>query len=386
LRDAVACLAMLAIVLLLAVFKGAELSAPANPAEAFSAARPEWYFLSLFRLLRFEAIEHYGLAFGAIYLPAAVLLVMVCMPWIAMVKGGHRFNVAFMCLLTLGVAGLTVLAAVEDYRDADHQVALAEAERDAQRVVELASLPEKIPVDGAGALLQHDPFTQGPRVFAKYCASCHRFDGHDGRGRAVLDLDAETQQVGPRPAGAPDLHQFATRSWWNSILTNFEEHLAPVAVSGYDLEQSATDGMISWFRENQSVLRDPANQQDVAAMVEFLTSQNGRPDPTLNQQLIERGQEILASGELTAGSIVACNSCHAEVGGTFVAGTDNGGIPELNQYGSQAWLQAFLRDPGHAQFYGERNRMPAFESRLSASELDLLVRFLSGDYPATQAR
>src|SRR5204863_8663946 len=57
LKDTVACLAVLATVLFLIWHPslkdhyaplGAELGAPANPSEAFSAARPEWYFLFLF--------------------------------------------------------------------------------------------------------------------------------------------------------------------------------------------------------------------------------------------------------------------------------------------------------------------------------------------------
>ena len=55
LKDAVACLGVLAVVMFLAVYKGAELSAPADPSEAYDAARPEWYFLFLFRFLRFHA-------------------------------------------------------------------------------------------------------------------------------------------------------------------------------------------------------------------------------------------------------------------------------------------------------------------------------------------
>jgi ubiquinol-cytochrome c reductase cytochrome b subunit len=386
LRDAVACLVVLAIVLLLAVFKGAELSAPANPAESYSAARPEWYFLSLFRLLRFEAVERYGLAFGAIYVPTAVLGVILLMPLIALIKGGHYFNVGFMSFVAAAVTGLTVLSVVEDRGDLDHQAALAEAARDAERVVELAQLPSKIPVQGAGALLADDPFTQGPRLFAKYCASCHRYDGHDGRGRVLSDVDPQTNEVRPLAATAPDLGKFGTRVWWTDILTNFEEHFAPVAGNDYDLEQSATDGMISWFRENQAVLRDEANKQDIAAMVEFLSAQSGREGMQINHELADRGQELISSGELTSGSITTCDTCHAGIGGEFEPEAENGGVPELNQYGSQPWLKAFITNPGHSQFYGDKNKMPAFAQRMSESQREMLVRFLTGDYAETQVR
>ena len=236
LKDGVACLGVLAVILLCAVFKGAELSAPADPSEAYSAARPEWYFLFLFRFLRFEAVEHFGLAFGAIYVPGAIMGVLVLMPIIAMIKGGHRFNVLFMWAIAICVIGLTGLAIYEDGRDVDHQAAIAEAERDAHRIEELAGLPSMIPVEGAGSLLKNDPFTQGPRLFAKHCSSCHRYNGHNGRGRIVQDMNAETGEIETLVPTAPDLGNFASRDWWRAILTDFENHMQPAVGSGYDLE------------------------------------------------------------------------------------------------------------------------------------------------------
>ena len=380
LRDAVACLGVLSVVLLLAIFKGAELGAPANPAEVYSAARPEWYFLSLFRFLRFEAVEHYGLAFGAIYVPGAILGVITLMPLIAMIRGGHVLNVMFMWLLAAAVVGLTGLAWYEDRTDSEFQAALKEAHRDGDRVVELAQGPTKIPVTGAGTLLAEDPYTQGPRIFAKHCSSCHRFDNHNGRGVKVVTRNPETGAANPTPATAPDLGKFGTRDWWHAILTDFENHFASTSGSDYDLETSASEGMVSWFRESQEVINNPANKDDVAAMVEFLVAQSQRPDLEIDEAKYGRGEEILSSGELTDGSITTCDSCHGGVGGDFELGTDNGGIPELQGYGSKAWLTAFINHPGDPQFYGDNNHMPRFSDKLSPHELELLVRFLIRDY------
>ncbi len=81
--------------LLLAIYKGAELSAPADPSENYKAARPEWYFLFLFRFLKFEWVEEHGLAFGAIYVPGILMAILFLMPIIAVWKYGHKFNQAF---------------------------------------------------------------------------------------------------------------------------------------------------------------------------------------------------------------------------------------------------------------------------------------------------
>ena len=76
LKDAVACLAVLAAVLFLMVRHrmfhtagplGAELGAPADPSEPYSAARPEWYFLFLFQFLKFFPAETE--IWGAIIIP-----------------------------------------------------------------------------------------------------------------------------------------------------------------------------------------------------------------------------------------------------------------------------------------------------------------------------
>jgi ubiquinol-cytochrome c reductase cytochrome b subunit len=57
--------------------------------------------------------------------------------------------------------------------------------------------------------------------------------------------------------------------------------------------------------------------------------------------------------------------------------------PDLTGYGSREWLVAFLSDPGHARFYGERNdRMPAFgkEGALTTQEMRVVADWLRGDW------
>ncbi len=131
LKDAVACLAVLAVVLFLIVRPlvfhgsapvhpadlGAELGAPADPAHAYSAARPEWYFLFLFQFLKlFEGLGERGEFFGAIILPALVMVFMFLMPILGRWKLGHRFNIGFVVLLLAGIGWLTAAAYIEDHR------------------------------------------------------------------------------------------------------------------------------------------------------------------------------------------------------------------------------------------------------------------------------
>ena len=91
LYDAVGCLVVLAGVMYFVLTRPAELTAPADPGEDFPA-RPEWYFLFLFRFLEFESISKLGVAFGAIYVPGAIMTLIALMPFIGRSKLGHQFN------------------------------------------------------------------------------------------------------------------------------------------------------------------------------------------------------------------------------------------------------------------------------------------------------
>ncbi len=394
LRDAVACLGVLAVVLGLAVFRGAELNAPADPSEPFSAARPEWYFLFLFRFLRFEIVEHFGLAFGAIYVPGMVLTIIFLMPLIARLKGGHTFNVAFMWVMAFVTAGLTALAVYEDAHDPDYQAAVAQAHRDAVRIRELAGGPDRIPVSGAVTLLRNDPFTQGPKLFAKHCAACHRYNGHNGLGRPVTTIDPKTQQPVPAPPTAADLGNFGTREWFRSLLLDYSNHFAPLKNAAWyrEAKQKAAAGeqvefidpdeseMAEWSRANRETLLRPENAEAFRALVEFLVSLSGRKDLKVDRQLVAAGREVALDGELPAGQMDACADCHDTIGEPLEVVAEGSGYPSLAEYGSQKWLRLFLSDPGHPMFYGEKNRMPAYGQKLTPHQLDMLVRWLTHDY------
>src|SRR5688500_207032 len=113
-KDAVACLAVLMVVLILCLKPafshgvadagrlGAELGAPADPSESYGAARPEWYFLFLFQFLKLPWFQGENEFLGAVVTPGLVMLLLFLMPLIGKWKLGHRFNVALIIALFLG--------------------------------------------------------------------------------------------------------------------------------------------------------------------------------------------------------------------------------------------------------------------------------------------
>jgi ubiquinol-cytochrome c reductase cytochrome b subunit len=127
LRDAVACLAVLLVVLFFifqsAIFGqpigdhpgdtlGADLGAPADPANQYSAARPEWYFLFLFQFLKYFPGE--SEIYGALVVPGIVMGMLFLMPIIGRWKLGHRFNIGLLFCLLIGVGLLTAQAWYDD--------------------------------------------------------------------------------------------------------------------------------------------------------------------------------------------------------------------------------------------------------------------------------
>ncbi|MBX3444999.1 MAG: cytochrome b N-terminal domain-containing protein [Planctomyces sp.] len=402
LMDAVACLAVLAAVMLLAVWKGAELSAPANPAAAYGAARPEWYYLFLFRFLKFGWVSHagevtgLGEAFGSVVLPGAVMLVIVLMPLIAKLRGGHRFNIGFLSLVVLGAAGLTGVALYEDWfqDDADSRefrAAVAQAHEEGLRAVELAQSETGIPPEGAITLLRNDPKTQGPRIFKKLCSDCHRWEGHDGTGGEVLAMNPEDPQAPPTPAPAkaPDLATFGSREWLRSVLTDFSNQMAPTAnaTANAELAHELPQGtMAGWSETNGPLLLEAENAGALEDLIEFVYAQSRRPGAlTPDDPKVLHGREIFSTGELTQGQFdSACTDCHSlhAIGDAEALATDM--QPVLTGYGGQEWLREMLLNPD--EHYGSSNAMPSFRGQMSEHELSMLIRWMTGDYYTPQRR
>ncbi|HWL09731.1 MAG TPA: cytochrome b N-terminal domain-containing protein [Planctomicrobium sp.] len=404
LRDGIACLTVLITILACTFYwGGAELTAPADPAQAYSAARPEWYYLFLFKLLSLPWVVKTGAetglgeSFGAVILPGIFFLIIVLMPLIARLRYGHRFNVAFLWVVVGIIGTLTGMALHADWiadtpTGHDFRKSVAAAHIDAHRVTELALSPAGIPPEGAANLLKNDPLTQGPKLFETYCISCHQPAGWKDR---LKDLATAPELADPDHRTTIT---FASRDWMKSVLTQFDKHfdsLKQVQGDHAEAAQAILEGsMKDWSESNGPTLLEAENAEDLQALIEFLYTQSGRPDalpPDAPQ--VQRGQEIFTSGELASGTIDACVDCHAlrpvvvidGVRGFAEEALAEDLFPDLTGYGSTAWLKKMIARPQEI-YAGDsgNNAMPAFEDQLSEKELDLLARWLSQDYLPTK--
>ncbi|HYE30399.1 MAG TPA: cytochrome b N-terminal domain-containing protein [Methylomirabilota bacterium] len=366
LKDAVACLAVLATVLFLILYPrltnpnahlGAELGAPADPSEAFSAARPEWYFLFLFQFLKY--FPGHSEIVGAIIIPSLVMLVLFLMPLAGRWRFGHRFNVGFLFALLAGAGLLTYLAKRQDLSDPTYLATLKDAHRDAARAQVLAS--QGIPPEGALALLKTDPYTQGPKLFAKNCASCHRYDGHDGMGGMPTD-----------PATAPDLKGFGSVKWLTEFMDTNQID-SPKFYGGTKFKE----GRMVRFVKRDIPKFTPEEREQLRKVIIALAAEADLPAERATNQM---NAAIIAEGrELAKNDTMRCTECHE-----FRTKDEDATGPSLTGWGSREWLIGIISNSAHERFYGKRNdRMPAFgaDNVLDMHAMGLIADWLREDWP-----
>ena len=238
---------------------------------------------------------------------------------------------------------------------------LKAASRDAERVILLAQSPEGIPQTGAVSLLRNDPLTQGPKIFSKICASCHRIDGHDGLGSQPKD-----------PISASDLKGFASREWLAGLFD-------PQRVAGphyFGGTKFKAGKMVKFVKEDVADF-SPESKAQLQKVIVALSAEAGLKS---QQDLDQRDAIVIAEGKkLLVDEAMNCVECHKFHG----AGADDATGPDLTGFGSREWLVAFISDPTHTRFFGARNdRMPAFgrEKVRSDREIGLVADWLRGQW------
>ena len=310
--------------------RGANLDAPADPGTESYPARPEWYFLFLFQLLKYFEGEQELI--GTVIIPNAVLLLLAILPLLGygpMRKFGHVFGVIVVGCILAAAAVLTYQAMAADRQNKQFREDQEKAEAAAQRAVQLAH--EGIPAEGAVYLLRRDPLTQGQRQFGQYCASCHTYSGIDFKN--------------DKPA-ASDLAGFGTADWIGRLL-EIPEH-------PHYFGRTKLRTMSNWVQKR----RDEAakNQTKLAKLntdfdriAEWLAGHPGRDKATDDKR------PGFAEG-LATFTDRQCMTCHLYKGDGETKG------PDLTGYGDADWLRGMIMMPDHSSRYGygSHNRMPIF--------------------------
>jgi ubiquinol-cytochrome c reductase cytochrome b subunit len=303
---------------------GAPLEAPADPASSYPA-RPEWYFLWLFELLkvlpgRFEGVLVLGFSLATALFLAALPLVDRAPS--ASPRG--RWPHFLVALVIAGVVGgLTLKSKIEDARDPGVAVQERAAAEETRRAFTLAA--KGIPPGGASDLYLNDPLERGKRLFAAQCQSCHAIDGRGG-------------------TSAPDLSGYLSRAWVRGVIADPTQprYFGRTKVTGMD----PTD----------------ATPEELDVLTDFVLALADKPEGPPG-----RGLDLYEEK--------GCHTCHA------LGKEDPLPGPTLAGYGSRAWIVGAILHPAAASYYGDQNQMPEFAGKLTDEQVDDLLVYIMRRIP-----
>jgi ubiquinol-cytochrome c reductase cytochrome b subunit len=313
-----------AVVLVLLTVKthGAELYAPAQPASNF-VARPEWYFLFLFQLLKY--FEGPLQIVATVIIPGAVTTFLAALPWIDKAnsrKPGERVPLlAGVATVMAGVVTLTALALAEDAKNQKYQKGVAAAHVEANRARELAKVGV-LPA-GGDAVFLNDPQVATRALFKEHCETCHTLDGVGGEE-------------------APNLTRYKSREWLSAVIRNPKD--------------KRFFGGTKTHKEMEPYPPSSLPDDKLAEVVEYLTSLIGDEAGPVDAARAERGKKLFDDD-------LDCNSCHEVKPG------ESGSGPNLYGAGTRAWIQRVLRDASADDLYGKSSGMPKFGKKLTDEEI-----------------
>ncbi len=352
LKNLVASLVVLAVVIGIVLARGgAELEAPADPTSGDYPARPDWYFLWLFQLLRIFPSELRLVA--TLVIPGAIVAVLFLIPLLdrLLPRGlAHVLACAVVVALLGGAGYLSWRALAVDAADAHYHAARQEADAARDRAIALARDPSAgVPPEGSTFLLRLDPLTRGRGVLEKKCLGCHVLDGK-GQGEQT----------------ASDLARFGSREWLTGMLKDPASKTYFGAVAG-------AEGMVEWKRTSK------LKPQELEQVVDFVALFPSIPDDLTPDEWLSR-KEIADHPGLPLFH-KDCGTCHV-VEGLCEGGTRD--APGLFAWGSHRWIERMVRKPAALDRYGylePKHQMPPFAAeQVSSRDLEMVVRFLKGDY------
>jgi len=322
--------------------RGANLDSPADPDRPYPA-RPEWYFLFLFQLLKY--FEGNKVLIGTVIIPNGVILLLALLPIFGygrMRKFGHILGIVVVSTVLIGAAVLTILAIAEDRSDSEKaktfRKEVATAEKLATRAIQAAG--DGIPENGPRYLLRRDPMTQGWRLFKTNCASCH----------SAIGREEEETKPGEKPkTTAADLADFGTKEWVKGMLTE------PEGPKFFGNTQLKGGKMVGWVKARQAEAANSAKKKaewdaDVELISEWLgNSPRGEPKEPAKKDAYAKG---LAAFENR------CKECHTY--NEPDAEPSDG--PDLTGFGDAEYLRNMIVNPHGPKRYGKNNRMPIFRN------------------------
>jgi ubiquinol-cytochrome c reductase cytochrome b subunit len=334
---------------------GANLDAPADPSSENYPARPEWYFLSLFQLLkkfpgRLEIV-------GTMVVPSAILVVLLLLPLLDRLlpkRAAHFLACAFVFALVGSAGYLTAEAMFQDAHNEKFQASRNLADEASKRAWRLAR--DGVPPDGAQYLLLRDPLTHGRPLLEQKCLGCHTFGGGGTGGDGAPDKGG-------------DLRNFGTKRW---ILGLLQDPTAPPF--RLKAQGKVLTGMKEW-KEGSAL-----EEAELASVAEFVARFSRIPADMTFEDWSANPRLQRHPGYKPF--VEECLNCHRL--GNLGAESKNRQAPDLFAYGSPQWIARMVRHPSwkvNYGFLGKRQPMPSFDqAQMTENDLTTIVRYIRDDF------
>ena len=361
---------------------GAPLGSPADPANFYDAARPEWSFRALYQLSNFEIFAGEKKIIPIFVIPGLLMGYVFLLPFIGRVKVLHWFNVFAVACLFVGFCYLTGASYHHDYFDPAMESYRRDennARKAAERTIELALAPDGIPPAGILALLANDPKTRGPALYEQHCASCHPFKPFDGE-----HVHPDFKPISCETPSAPNLYRPIRKEWIAGFLNGKK-----IRSDDYFGKTKFGNGqMVGYVRGGLKEILDwdEANEELLNQLVEFLAAEAERDAPRSTQN---GGYEGITAKQTDLFVVFTCGQCH------HTYDTSQKPViqaPDLRGYLSREWLTGVIADPTSTRFYGPdagrnkgNDRMPVYytspnDNILSWNEIETLADWLRGKW------
>jgi ubiquinol-cytochrome c reductase cytochrome b subunit len=297
---------------------------------------------------------------ATLVIPTGVLAALMATPFLDRFKSSRVSSTCRIMVVSACVAGwgwLTLESYRQDWRDTAYLADNAEFENLSSRALALART-EPISHEGAGELLRHDPQTQGPRLFARHCVSCHSHVDSEGMGLVAID------------ASAPNLYRVGTIDWITGFLTP-ERVVSKDYFGGTSFREGEMVQHIQNLFSGSAADDGAVKREELHSIAVALATESGAESN--DSELADKGRKAIAGS-------AGCTDCHR-----FHNQGEPGSAPDLTGYASVEWMKQMISKPSHERFYRESNdRMPGFATNseqpelnlLSPVELELLVRWL----------
>jgi ubiquinol-cytochrome c reductase cytochrome b subunit len=341
LKDGVLALAFLVGLGIWAYYRPAPLAPEADPAQPYEA-RPEWYFMFLFQLLRYFH-GPYEIV-GTFVLPLLFFLIMFFWPFLDRnpERDPRRRPIAMglFTLATVGLVGLTIFAVATDVR---------------MKEPEQAAPPERS-AEPAGPIQRADV----AKLYNTHCAACHGVDGSAGAIRAAM----------------PTIPDFTSLSWQMS-----------------QTELEITHRIHDGNEPLMPAYRDKLSSQQILALAVYVRAFASVHEPVTSVAPSPGGERPKPAVAPAPSPVAApmtpiqvyrayCLACHDSDGR---GRTVRAAMPEMPDFTDAKWQTSRTdADFKKAVLEGKGKFMPALKSKLSAADADQAVAYVRGFSGAKQ--